>query len=50
VLLDHVIGEDWLDEDGVADWHIGMARSLMIEFIGGEPAKELRDQFARPLT
>jgi hypothetical protein len=47
VLLDHVTGVDWLKPDGPADWHIEMARKLMIEFIGGEPAKQLRDQFAR---
>jgi hypothetical protein len=50
VLLDHVMGEDWEVVDGDADWHVEMARSLMIEFIGGEPAKQLRDQFARALT
>ena len=47
VLLDHVMGGDWLEPDGPADWHIEMARKMMIEFIGGEPAALLRDQFAR---
>jgi hypothetical protein len=28
------------------DWDIKMARNLMIEFVGGEPAAQLRDQFA----
>jgi hypothetical protein len=45
VLLDHVMRDDWMDVDG--DWDIEMARGLLIEFIGGEPAKQLRDQFAR---
>jgi hypothetical protein len=53
VLLNFVLGGywsvedgDWRAGDGDADWHIEMARNLMIEFIGGEPAKLLRDQFA----
>jgi hypothetical protein len=28
------------------DWDIKMARDLMIEFVGGEPAAQIRDQFA----
>jgi hypothetical protein len=26
--------------------HLGGARNMMIDFIGGEPAKQLRTQFA----
>jgi hypothetical protein len=37
---------DWHQGDWAADWHIRMTRDLLIEFIGGEPAKLLRDQFA----
>jgi hypothetical protein len=37
---------DWREGDWAADWHIRMTRYLLIEFIGGEPAKLLRDQFA----
>jgi hypothetical protein len=47
VLLNFVLGDDWREADGAADWHIEMARRMMIEFIGGEPAKQLRAQFAR---
>jgi hypothetical protein len=47
VLLDRVMGASWLEPDGPADWHIELARNMMIEFIGGEPAAQLREQFAR---
>ena len=46
VLLLHVMADDWRDDDGRADWDIRMARDLLIEFVGGEPAMQLRDQFA----
>jgi hypothetical protein len=51
VLLNFVLAGYWSVEDGDwraadSDWHIRMTRDLMIEFIGGEPAKQLRDQFA----
>ena len=45
VLLGHVMADDWSKGGGV-DWDIKMARDLMIEFVGGEPANQLRDQFA----
>lgn len=38
--------EGWCENDADADWDIWLARQLMIEFVGGEPAKLLRDQFA----
>jgi hypothetical protein len=42
VLLGYVM------EDGVFDepFDVTRARDLMIEFVGGEPAVQLRDQFA----
>lgn len=46
VLLNCILSSDWREHDEDADWHIEMARKMMIEFVGGEPAKELRDQFA----
>jgi hypothetical protein len=51
VLLNFVLAGHWSVDDGDwraadSDWHIRMTRDLMIEFIGGEPAKQLRDQFA----
>jgi hypothetical protein len=45
VLLDHVMGNGWLERD--ADWHIELARRMMIEFVGGEPTAQLREQFGR---
>jgi len=38
--------DDWREHDRELDWDIQMARDLMIEFIGGEPAEQLREQFA----
>jgi hypothetical protein len=46
VLLNCILDSDWRVCDGDADYHIEMARKMMIEFVGGEPAKMLRDQFA----
>jgi hypothetical protein len=46
VLLQHIMREGWCENDADADWDIWLARQLMIEFVGGEPAKLLRDQFA----
>jgi hypothetical protein len=40
------MADDWRDGDWSVDWDIRMARDLMIEFVGGEPAEQLRDQFA----
>jgi hypothetical protein len=40
------MADGWRDDDGRADWDIRMARDLFIEFVGGEPAVQLRDQFA----
>jgi hypothetical protein len=53
VLLNCVLAGKWSVEDGdwragdwEADWHIELARNMMIEFIGGEPATLLREQFS----
>jgi hypothetical protein len=47
VLLGYVMeSNEWREvwEDGTFD--VVRARDLMIEFVGGEPAKQLRDQFS----
>jgi hypothetical protein len=46
VLLGDIMTDGWREHDGNVDWDIKMARDLMIEFVGGEPAVQLRDQFA----
>jgi hypothetical protein len=46
VLLGHIMADDWSEGGRDVDWDIKMARDLMIEFVGGEPAAQLRDQFA----
>jgi hypothetical protein len=45
VLLGCILDNDWREHDGEADYGIRRARDLMIEFVGGEPAEQLRDQF-----
>jgi hypothetical protein len=48
VLLGHILGEEWRHQDDheKTSYEIMRARSLMIELVGGEPAQQLRDQFA----
>ncbi|MCK1741227.1 hypothetical protein IVA80_10180 [Bradyrhizobium sp. 139] len=46
VLLSCIMGNEWCLVDEPTDWHRRMARDLMIEMVGGEPAKQLQDQFA----
>jgi hypothetical protein len=46
VLLGHIMVDDWRADNREVDWEIKMARDLMIEFVGGEAAAQLRDQFA----
>jgi hypothetical protein len=36
--------DDWREDNARADWDIRMARDPMIEFVGGEPAAQLREQ------
>ena len=40
-----LMGRGWDDNDKDADYDIRMARSLLIEFVGGEPAQQLQKQF-----
>jgi hypothetical protein len=46
VLLGVIMGDDWRRADEETDYPQMMARRLLIEFVGGEPAAQLRDQFA----
>jgi hypothetical protein len=46
VLLGCVLGDDWRRVDEETDYPEQMARTMLIEFVGGEPAAQLRDQFA----
>ena len=44
VLLGCIMPVDWREVE--ADWGVKETRDLLIEFVGGEPAEQLRDQFA----
>lgn len=46
VLLTCIMPSDWRESDDDADYEIEQARKLLIEFVGGEPGKQLQDQFA----
>src|SRR6266849_1282711 len=46
VLLRCVMGDEWCHVDEKTEYQEFMARSLLIEFIGGEPGEAMRDQFA----
>jgi hypothetical protein len=46
VLLVCILGEEWTGIDQQTDYPTLMARNLLIEFVGGEPGAQLRDQFA----
>jgi hypothetical protein len=46
LLLGCVMRDDWRDVDERTEYREFMARSLLIEFIGGEPGEAMRDQFA----
>jgi hypothetical protein len=46
VLLGCISTDDWRSIDEHTDYPILMARKLLIEFVGGEPGEQLRDQFA----
>jgi hypothetical protein len=48
VLLGYILGEEWRnqDEHHETSYEIMRARALMIEFVGGEPSAQLRDQFS----
>ena len=45
-LLVCIMRHDWRDNDEDADYDIRMARQLLIEFVGGQQADILADQFA----
>ncbi len=45
VLLVCILGHGWTAVEQQTDYREQMARAMMIEFIGGEPGAELRDQF-----
>jgi len=46
VLLGCILREDWREHDDETDYPQLMGRRLLIEFVGGEPGEQLRDQFA----
>jgi hypothetical protein len=48
VLLGFIMDEFWRydDDHGKTSYEIKRARSLMIEFVGGDPSAQLRDQFS----
>jgi hypothetical protein len=46
VLLGYVMEDDEWRRSFDEPFDITRARDLMIEFVGGEPAAQLRDQFA----
>ena len=46
VLLGCVLGDDWRHRDELTEYPELMARNLLLEFVGGEPGKMLRGQFA----
>ena len=41
-----LLPHDWQQVDENTEYGIRETRQLLIEFIGGEPGKQLRDQFA----
>ena len=45
VLLGCVMGDEWRRVDAETDYPELMVRNLLIEFVGGEPGAQLRDQF-----
>ena len=45
VLLGCILDDDWRRADDETDYPEQMARNLLIEFVGGEAAEQLRDQF-----
>jgi hypothetical protein len=46
VLLGCILGTEWRRKDDETDYPEQMARTLLIDFVGGEPGEMLRDQFA----
>jgi hypothetical protein len=46
VLFGCILDDHWRVHDGDVSYEIQRARDLMIEFVGGEPAEQLRNQFS----
>jgi hypothetical protein len=46
VLLGVILDGDWRRADEAADYEVLRLRSILFDFIGGEPGKQMRDQFA----
>jgi hypothetical protein len=46
VLLDCIMHNHWKEPDRRAGYDVDMARKLLFEFVGGEPAQRLRDRFS----
>jgi len=46
VLLGYIMTADWREVWEEADYGIRETRDLLIEFVGGEPGQQLRDQFS----
>jgi hypothetical protein len=46
VLLGYVMEDDEWRRAWDLDFDVTRARDLLIEFVGGEPSEQLRDQFA----
>lgn len=46
VLLGHVLPAEWRESDEAAEYEVRYTRNFLIELVGGEPGKLLRDQFA----
>jgi hypothetical protein len=40
------LDDGWRGRDEETEYPERLARNLLIEFVGGEPAAQLRDQFA----
>jgi hypothetical protein len=45
VLLNFNVDDEWRNRDDEVFDDVRLVRSLLIEFVGGEPAEQLRDQF-----
>ena len=46
VLLGCIMPDEWRETDDRLGYELLRTRSLLIEFVGGEPGEQLRDQFA----
>ena len=46
MLLNCILPGEWRAHDDYADFGIKPARDLLIELVGDEPARQLREQFS----